>query len=99
MGNPARTQAPATDWRDFASCRTADPATFFPEPGDTETETKAKAICAVCPVTGECAGFAEATLAKAGIWAGLTEDERARDRRRRMRRAANAARAAREDAA
>lgn len=94
MGNPARTQPPATDWRDFAECRSTDPATFFPEPGDTGTEAKAKAICADCPVVEECAAFAETTLAKAGIWAGLTEDERARDRRRRMRRAANARRAA-----
>lgn len=80
------------DWRDQAACRTADPATFFPEPGGSAAA--AKAICAACPVRVPCAEFADATLAKAGVWGGLTEDERARERRRRMRRAASARRAA-----
>jgi WhiB family transcriptional regulator, redox-sensing transcriptional regulator len=82
------------DWRDLTACRTADPATFFPEPGDVQAEAAAKAVCSGCPVRVPCAEFADATQAEAGIWGGLTVDERARERRRRRRRAASARRAA-----
>jgi len=42
----------------------------------------AKRVCDQCPVTAECLEFALATNQEAGVWGGLTEDER-----RRMRKA------------
>jgi len=70
-------------WEQDAACRNIDPAVFFPERGDkgrTHVAT-AKNICASCPVTGACldAHIDE----KFGVWGGLTESERRRERRRR----------------
>jgi Transcription factor WhiB len=54
-----------------AACRTADPALFFPEPGDTATEAQAIAICAACPVRAECYDAALANKEEAGVWGGV----------------------------
>lgn len=82
-------------WYERAECRGMDPDMFFPL-GSTAVEDVAKikcakAACARCPVRGECLNSAiDAWLryGKFGIWGGLTEDERAAERRRRMRRVA-----------
>jgi WhiB family transcriptional regulator, redox-sensing transcriptional regulator len=72
------------DWRDDAACRDADPEVFFPD-GDTRSvraQVKmAKLICRGCPVSATCLSWALAS-GPAGIWGGLTEDERHRLRRR-----------------
>jgi WhiB family transcriptional regulator, redox-sensing transcriptional regulator len=80
------------DWRGRAACTNEDPELFFPI-GTTgpavEQADAAKRICATCEVREECLEFAIATNQDAGVWGGLTEDERrtlkrARQRRRRM---------------
>lgn len=67
-----------SNWRNDSACQDADPALFFPERG-ASTEP-AKAICMTCPVFDPCweAGLRE----KSGIWAGTSERERRRIRRR-----------------
>ncbi len=80
------------DWRNDAACRNEDPDLFFPI-GSTgpavEQADQAKQICMTCSVREECLEYALASNQDAGIWGGLTEDERrtlkrARQRRRRM---------------
>lgn len=80
------------DWRKEASCRDADPDLFFPI-GTTgiavEQVDTAKRICGSCLVREPCLEFALASNQDAGVWGGLTEDERrtlkrARQRRRRL---------------
>jgi WhiB family redox-sensing transcriptional regulator len=79
---PIRT-APAgglyAHWRDDAACQDADPEVFFPE-GDSRSARAqvkmAKLICRGCPVSATCLSWALASGQQAGIWGGLTEDER-----------------------
>jgi DNA-binding transcriptional ArsR family regulator len=54
-----------------AACRTADPALFFPDPGDTRAEAQAAAICAGCPVRAQCYARAVQNGERWGIWAGV----------------------------
>jgi WhiB family redox-sensing transcriptional regulator len=80
---PARGRRP--DWRDYAACRDADPELFFPD-GDIRSARarvqKAKLICRGCPVRATCLRWALASGQEAGIWGGLTEDQRRRLHRR-----------------
>jgi WhiB family transcriptional regulator, redox-sensing transcriptional regulator len=73
------------DWRVDAACRNADPELFFPD-GDirsAQAQVKtAKLICRGCPVSATCLSWALADGQEAGIWGGLTEDERRRLYRR-----------------
>jgi WhiB family transcriptional regulator, redox-sensing transcriptional regulator len=80
------------DWRNDAACKDEDPDVFFPI-GTTgiaiEQVEDAKRICARCAVQEPCLEFALASNQDAGVWGGLTEDERrtlkrARQRRRRL---------------
>lgn len=80
------------DWRNEASCKDADPDLFFPI-GTTGAAVgqvdMARRICASCLVREPCLEFALASNQDAGVWGGLTEDERrtlkrARQRRRRL---------------
>ena len=77
------------DWRNEASCRDVDPDLFFPI-GTTgiaiEQVDGAKRICASCVVREPCLEFALASNQDAGIWGGLTEDERRTLKRSRQRR-------------
>jgi WhiB family redox-sensing transcriptional regulator len=80
-------------WRESAACRDADTELFFPisSTGPAVAETsRAKAICARCPVRQPCLTYALATNQVYGIWGGYEEGER-RVLRRRQRRAARAA--------
>lgn len=86
---------PSWAWQDDAACRGEDLALFFGTEGERPPardvrERKAKAICGQCPVRNECLDFALTRPEKDGLWGGLSEDERASERRRRMRRAADA---------
>ncbi len=77
------------DWRNQAACRTEDPDLFFPI-GSTgpavEQADEAKQVCMTCSVREECLEYALASNQDAGIWGGLTEDERRTLRRARQRR-------------
>jgi WhiB family redox-sensing transcriptional regulator len=57
-----------------------DPATFVPA-HDRANLTEARAVCAGCPVTVECADEAHRTSAL-GVWGGADERERRAARRR-----------------
>jgi WhiB family transcriptional regulator, redox-sensing transcriptional regulator len=77
-------------WQDRAACRGANAQLFFGPDGerweDREVrEAKAKAICARCPVREQCLGEALMNSIKHGIWGGLNNEERTRERRRRIR--------------
>ena len=84
MSMSAATARPACDrpdWRGDAACRDADPELFFPD-GDIRSARAqvktAKLICRGCPVSATCLSWALASGQEAGIWGGLTEDERHR---------------------
>jgi WhiB family transcriptional regulator, redox-sensing transcriptional regulator len=76
---PRRSREP--DWRDRAACRRSDPELFFQD-GDIGsarvTIKEAKLICRGCPVNAACLSWALASGEQAGIWGGLTADERRR---------------------
>jgi len=68
------------DWQHAAACRNEDPELFFPV-GAAGVEVllqvrEAKAVCARCPVAGECLAQAVEFGDEAGIWGGLDEAER-----------------------
>jgi WhiB family transcriptional regulator, redox-sensing transcriptional regulator len=81
------------DWRHGAACLGADPEVFFPigstGPALLQTE-EARAVCRGCDVARECLCWALDTGQDAGVWGGLSEDERRVLKRReaRARRAA-----------
>src|SRR6266496_5772971 len=76
---PATRDPLSTQWVERARCANVDPDLFFPL-GSTgpflEQIRTAKGICWLCPVKRECLEWALATDQQAGIWGGLTEDER-----------------------
>jgi hypothetical protein len=45
-----------------------DPEIFFPMKG--QSQKKAKAVCAACPVRMHCETYAEQAREPAGIWGG-----------------------------
>lgn len=70
-------------WADRAACLVGDPEVFFApdgERGDSPARVvriaAAKAVCRSCIVRAECLTYAVNTLQRAGVWGGLTEDER-----------------------
>lgn len=69
-------------WHARAACRTAPPdVSWFTELGGNTRA--AKAICAACPVAGDCLAWAVDQGAElVGIWGGATARERAAMRRR-----------------
>ncbi len=67
------------DWRDDAACRDADPELFFPDGDNWSARVQvkmAKRICRGRRVSAACLNWALAGGQEAGIWGGLTEDER-----------------------
>ena len=77
------------DWRTDSACKDEDPELFFPV-GTTgpavDQMNAAKLVCGRCQVRDECLEFALATNQDAGVWGGMTEDERRTLRRARQRR-------------
>ena len=74
--------ASATDWQHRGLCRASDSTVFFPpahfehKPEREAREAKAKAICAGCPVRGQCLEWALAVREPHGVWGGRSESER-----------------------
>lgn len=57
------------DWQQSAACRNEDPRLFFPTGG--QSAGRAKAICARCPVTRQCADFSLSFGRPLdGVWGG-----------------------------
>ena len=75
-------QALPTDWQQQGLCRVEDATVFFPpahfehKPEREARESKAKAICARCPVRLQCLDWALATREPHGVWGGCSESER-----------------------
>lgn len=82
------------DWVNRAKCREEDPELFFPigstGPAAIQVEA-AKSVCTACSVRAECLEWALTTGQDAGVWGGLSEDERRALRRARRREARIAA--------
>lgn len=76
------------DWRHEAVCRNEDPELFFPvgSSGPALAQiARAKVVCSRCPVTLQCLSWAIETGQDAGVWGGMSEDERRSLKRRRNR--------------
>ncbi|MYZ37353.1 MULTISPECIES: WhiB family transcriptional regulator [unclassified Streptomyces] len=76
------------DWRHHASCHDEDPELFFPigntGPSLLQIE-EAKAVCHRCQVMETCLQWALETGQDAGVWGGLSENERRAMKRRAAR--------------
>ena len=76
------------DWRHRASCLDEDPELFFPI-GNTGPAllqiVQAKSVCHRCPVIDTCLKWALESGQDAGVWGGLSEDERRALKRRTAR--------------
>ena len=79
------------EWVHRARCKDEDPELFFPigttGPAAAQID-EAKAICMQCEVRAQCLEWALATGQDAGVWGGLSEEERRALRRARRREAA-----------
>ena len=76
------------DWVNHARCKDEDPELFFPvgTTGPAAAQiAAAKAICMMCDVRGQCLEWSMATGQEAGVWGGLSEEERKALRRARRR--------------
>ena len=67
------------DWRSQAACLTVDPELFFPV-GNTGPAiaqiAKAKEVCGRCEVVDTCLRWALENGQDAGVWGGMSEEER-----------------------
>ncbi len=76
------------EWVHRARCKDEDPELFFPV-GTTgpalDQIDAAKAVCDTCQVRDDCLEWALATGQDAGVWGGLSEEERRALRRARRR--------------
>ncbi|GAA3158309.1 WhiB family transcriptional regulator [Planomonospora alba] len=81
------------DWRHRAACRDVDPELFFPigntGPALMQIE-EAKQVCRSCTVNEACLKWALESGQDAGVWGGLSEDERRALKRRTARARARA---------
>jgi WhiB family redox-sensing transcriptional regulator len=76
------------DWRHRAGCRDEDPELFFPvgNSGPALLQVaEAKTVCRRCPVATSCLHEALERGEDAGVWGGLSEDERRALKRRNAR--------------
>ncbi len=76
------------DWRHSAACRDEEPELFFPI-GNTgpalQQIDEAKRVCQSCDVIEPCLNWAIESGQDAGVWGGMSEDERRSLKRRRAR--------------
>jgi WhiB family redox-sensing transcriptional regulator len=82
MSAARQTRLTKDGWQVDAACRGPQAVAFFP-PSHPERkderlsrESRAKSICAACPVRVECLAYALDIREVHGIWGGLTEAER-----------------------
>jgi WhiB family redox-sensing transcriptional regulator len=68
-----------TNWRDRAACIGEDPELFFPD-GNTGAALQqmeaAKEVCGRCQVAEICLKWALDSGQDAGVWGGMSEEER-----------------------
>lgn len=82
--------APAADWRQPAACQYTDPEIFFPEIGEfsgavDSRADQARSVCIGCPSRIPCFRYAM-RAGEQGIWGGLDDRQRRRERQRVPRR-------------
>lgn len=68
-------------WMAEGHCRAYSPSVFFPIDG--VGVIAARAVCAECPVQGNCLEYALANRIEHGVWGGASERERRRIIKRR----------------
>jgi WhiB family redox-sensing transcriptional regulator len=82
------------DWRHRAACRDEVPELFFPigntGPALLQIE-EARAVCRRCEVVDSCLAWALESGQDAGVWGGMSEDERRALKRRSARNRARTA--------
>ena len=61
-------------WVKRAACRGTGFGPYFPKGG--ASSTPAKAVCAQCPVRGECLAYALRYPQLQGVWGGTSDAER-----------------------
>jgi WhiB family transcriptional regulator, redox-sensing transcriptional regulator len=75
-------------WRSRAACLDEDPEMFFPigttSPAFLQIE-KAKVVCQGCAVVETCLSWAIESGQDAGVWGGMSADERRALKRRQAR--------------
>ncbi len=85
---PSAKETTTLDWRHRAACLDEDPELFFPigntGPALLQIE-EAKAVCRRCDVVDTCLKWAIESGQDAGVWGGLSEDERRALKRRTAR--------------
>ena len=71
----------SVDWTQ-AACRGEDPELWFPESGGRDLYGQARATCQRCPIRERCLEYAMkreggyGRVYRAGMWGGLTSNER-----------------------
>ena len=72
------------DWRHVAACREVDPELFFPigNSGPALLQIEEADGCATVHVADECLRWAIDSGQDAGVWGGLSEDQRRALKRR-----------------
>lgn len=78
----------STDWRHAAVCRDEDPEIWFPigNSGPALLQiAEAKTFCRRCPSATPCLNWALESGQDAGVWGGMSEDERRALKRRNAR--------------
>ena len=73
-------------WHLSAACQYTDPEVFYPEDdGDATADMadEARGVCIGCPVRPQCFRYSMTSGERWGVWAGLSERERCRERQRR----------------
>jgi WhiB family redox-sensing transcriptional regulator len=68
-------------WMKRAACRGTDVDLWFPGQGGPVAE--AKAICETCPVREQCLDYALSNNEHWGIWGGMADRARRKERRER----------------
>jgi WhiB family redox-sensing transcriptional regulator len=69
------------DWQVVGACRNVDSTVFFHPHGErgaprSTRDATAKALCARCPVIGECRTHALTVHEPYGVWGGLSAEDR-----------------------
>jgi WhiB family redox-sensing transcriptional regulator len=75
-------------WRNRSACLDQEPELFFPIGNSSPArrqEAQAKAVCRRCEVVATCLSWAIDSGQDAGVWGGLSEDERRSLKRRSAR--------------
>lgn len=79
-------------WTTGAACADQGVAPMFPHPTDVKGIEYAKSLCARCPIVATCLEAALDNHEPAGVWGGLTTDERRALQRKRAARKARSMR-------